>query len=104
MPEDDSFLLGQMTEYVCTRWYRAPEVPFVSLLTRASSQINPAPETSEHQFASLVTSSLSEVLCCIPAYEPRLDIWSIGCIFAEMLGRKPLFPGLSLFQFRISAS
>jgi mitogen-activated protein kinase 1/3/mitogen-activated protein kinase 6 len=58
MPEDDSFLLGQMTEYVCTRWYRAPEV-----------------------------------LCCIPAYEPRLDIWSIGCIFAEMLGRKPLFPG-----------
>jgi mitogen-activated protein kinase 1/3/mitogen-activated protein kinase 6 len=58
IPEEEGFLVGQMTEYVCTRWYRAPEV-----------------------------------LCCIPEYEPRLDIWSIGCIFAEMLGRKPLFPG-----------
>jgi mitogen-activated protein kinase 1/3/mitogen-activated protein kinase 6 len=58
IPSEDGFLVGQMTEYVCTRWYRAPEV-----------------------------------LCCIPEYEPRLDIWSIGCIFAEMLGRKPVFPG-----------
>jgi serine/threonine protein kinase len=47
-----------MTEYVCTRWYRAPEV-----------------------------------LCCLQDYDPRIDVWSIGCIFGEMLGRKPLFPG-----------
>lgn len=26
-------------------------------------------------------------------YTKALDIWSIGCIFAEMLGNKPLFPG-----------
>lgn len=47
-----------MTEYVCTRWYRAPEV-----------------------------------LCSWIDYTTAIDIWSIGCIFAEMLSRRPLFPG-----------
>ena len=46
------------TEYVVTRWYRAPEVIL----------------------------SASE-------YTKAIDIWSIGCIFAELLGRTPLFPG-----------
>lgn len=50
------------TEYVVTRWYRAPEV-----ILNAS------------------------------AYTKALDIWSIGCIFAELLGRTPLFPGFFLF-------
>jgi serine/threonine protein kinase len=26
-------------------------------------------------------------------YTPAIDTWSIGCIFAEMLTGKPLFPG-----------
>uniref|UniRef100_A0A453F6Q9 Protein kinase domain-containing protein n=1 Tax=Aegilops tauschii subsp. strangulata TaxID=200361 RepID=A0A453F6Q9_AEGTS len=26
-------------------------------------------------------------------YSPAIDIWSIGCIFAEILTGKPLFPG-----------
>jgi len=48
----------EMTEYVVTRWYRAPEL----LL-------------SEHD------------------YGPAVDVWSVGCIFAEVMGRKPLFVG-----------
>ncbi|XP_015876558.2 mitogen-activated protein kinase 12 isoform X2 [Ziziphus jujuba] len=47
------------TDYVATRWYRAPE---------------------------LCGSFFSK-------YTPAVDIWSIGCIFAEMLTGKPLFPG-----------
>ncbi|KAI0491714.1 hypothetical protein KFK09_025974 [Dendrobium nobile] len=47
------------TDYVATRWYRAPE---------------------------LCGSFFSK-------YTPAIDIWSIGCIFAEMLIGKPLFPG-----------
>jgi mitogen-activated protein kinase 1/3/mitogen-activated protein kinase 6 len=47
-----------MTEYVCTRWQRAPEV-----------------------------------LCSWTDYGKPVDIWSVGCIFAEMLRRKPIFPG-----------
>ena len=46
------------TEYVVTRWYRAPEV-----ILQASE------------------------------YTKAIDIWSVGCIFAELLGRTPLFPG-----------
>mmetsp|Transcript_66754 Transcript_66754/g.145616 ORF Transcript_66754/g.145616 Transcript_66754/m.145616 type:complete len:402 (+) Transcript_66754:56-1261(+) len=56
--EDEGFQLCPMTEYVCTRWYRAPEV-----------------------------------LCSWTNYTNAIDVWSIGCIFAEMLGRKPYFPG-----------
>eukprot|EP00191_Tetraselmis_sp_GSL018_P006474 CAMPEP_0177608022 /NCGR_PEP_ID=MMETSP0419_2-20121207/18239_1 /TAXON_ID=582737 /ORGANISM="Tetraselmis sp., Strain GSL018" /LENGTH=377 /DNA_ID=CAMNT_0019102663 /DNA_START=407 /DNA_END=1540 /DNA_ORIENTATION=- len=47
-----------MTEYVVTRWYRAPEL----------------------------------LLSCTE-YTSAIDVWSVGCIFAELLGRKALFPG-----------
>lgn len=26
-------------------------------------------------------------------YTAAVDVWSLGCMFAEMIGRKPLFPG-----------
>jgi serine/threonine protein kinase len=47
-----------LTEYVITRWYRAPE-----LLLSANN------------------------------YTTSVDMWSVGCIFAEMLLRKPFLPG-----------
>ncbi|KIY48786.1 Pkinase-domain-containing protein [Fistulina hepatica ATCC 64428] len=47
-----------MTEYVATRWYRAPEV----MLT-------------------------------FKEYTRAIDMWSVGCVLAEMLSGKPLFPG-----------
>ena len=53
-PEKGQF----MTEYVVTRWYRAPEL----------------------------------LLSC-DEYGSAIDVWSVGCIFAELLGRKPIFPG-----------
>eukprot|EP00252_Welwitschia_mirabilis_P022037 TRINITY_DN582_c0_g1_i1.p1 TRINITY_DN582_c0_g1~~TRINITY_DN582_c0_g1_i1.p1 ORF type:complete len:405 (-),score=58.27 TRINITY_DN582_c0_g1_i1:515-1729(-) len=47
-----------MTEYVVTRWYRAPE-----LLLNSSD------------------------------YTAAIDVWSVGCIFMELMNRRPLFPG-----------
>ncbi|CAN6483759.1 unnamed protein product [Victoria cruziana] len=47
-----------MTEYVVTRWYRAPEL----LLHSAE-------------------------------YTTAIDVWSVGCIFMELMNRQPLFPG-----------
>ncbi|KAK6134436.1 hypothetical protein DH2020_031815 [Rehmannia glutinosa] len=35
-------------------------------------------------------------LCCYKMYTPAIDIWSVGCIFAEVLTGKPLFPGKSV--------
>jgi len=48
----------ELTEYVVTRWYRAPEV-----------------------------------MCSCQEYDHKIDVWSVGCIMAELHGRKPLFPG-----------
>lgn len=47
-----------LTMYVVTRWYRAPE---------------------------LIINNTK--------YTSAIDMWSVGCILAEMLGRTPLFPG-----------
>jgi hypothetical protein len=51
-------LEAELTKYVVTRWYRAPE-----LLAQAST------------------------------YDAAADVWSVGCILAEILGRRPLLPG-----------
>ncbi|CAL9738286.1 mitogen-activated protein kinase Hog1p [Monosporozyma servazzii] len=57
----------QMTGYVSTRYYRAPEI----MLTWQK-------------------------------YDTEVDIWSAGCIFAEMMEGKPLFPGKDhVHQFSI---
>jgi mitogen-activated protein kinase 1/3 len=49
---------GFLTEYVATRWYRAPEIMLNS-----------------------------------KGYNKSIDVWSVGCILAEMLNNRPLFPG-----------
>jgi serine/threonine protein kinase len=55
---NDSGREEELTGYVVTRWYRAPE-----LLAECSS------------------------------YDDAIDMWSVGCILAELLGRKVLFRG-----------
>eukprot|EP01018_Ginkgo_biloba_P019367 Gb_05455 [translate_table: standard] len=37
--------------------------------------------------------SLDSSTHCLLQYTPAVDIWSIGCIFAEVLSGRPLFPG-----------
>jgi serine/threonine protein kinase len=63
-----------MTGYVSTRYYRAPEI----MLTWQKYD---------------VAGNL--VLCAVLQVTNRVavDMWSAGCIFAEMLEGKPLFPG-----------
>jgi serine/threonine protein kinase len=49
-----------MTDYIATRWYRAPEV-----------------------------------ILSWKRYTSAIDIWSVGCIIAELIMRKPLLPAAS---------
>lgn len=51
--------INNLSEYVVTRWYRAPE-----LLLDASN------------------------------YTTAVDMWSVGCVFAEMMLRRPFLPGV----------
>lgn len=37
-----------------------------------------------------------EILLGAKHYSTPVDIWSIGCIFAEMINGRPLFPGDSV--------
>lgn len=50
----------EYTDYVATRWYRAPEL--------------------------LVGDT---------QYGPPVDIWAVGCVFAELISGQPLWPGRS---------
>lgn len=34
-----------------------------------------------------------ELLLGVDSYGPEIDMWSVGCIFAELLVGKPIFPG-----------
>ena len=34
-----------------------------------------------------------EIMLSVQNYDEAIDVWSVGCIFGEMLGRKPLFAG-----------
>jgi len=49
----------EMTGYVATRWYRAPEIMLNWM-----------------------------------HYNQTVDVWSVGCIMAELLASAPLFPGM----------
>jgi serine/threonine protein kinase len=49
-----------MTDYIATRWYRAPEV-----------------------------------ILSWKKYSSAIDVWSVGCILAELITRRPLLPGTS---------
>ena len=36
-----------------------------------------------------------EILLGLPSCEDSIDIWSLGCILAELILKTPLFPGKS---------
>lgn len=74
-PEENA---GYMTEYVATRWYRAPEIMLsFQSYTKASELI-----TLSTMHTPLLT------MCLLP-----VDVWSVGCILAELLGGRPFFKG-----------
>lgn len=46
-----------------------------------------------HVLISLYIFRPPELLLGTTKYGPAVDMWSVGCIFAELLQGKPIFPG-----------
>lgn len=84
---------SHLTEYVATRWYRAPEI----MLAFRSVHKCLFRSRSDTSFVDVIILPVC-IRCCISELcraDPTsiVDVWSIGCIFAELLMGKPLFKG-----------
>ena len=102
---------GFLTEYVATRWCTPPwPRPFGCTLglhlLGCNPQLQPAatprscnpqlhrtPSPSGMLRPLLTRYRAPEIMLSWKQYTKAIDVWSVGCIFAELLGRKPLFPG-----------
>ena len=65
--------------YICSRYYRAPELIFGA--TNYTTKIG--------------TYSLTCLLCTMLNERSTIDVWSTGCVMAELMLGQPLFPGES---------
>ncbi|ETS64007.1 hypothetical protein PaG_02343 [Moesziomyces aphidis] len=100
-------LKGGMTDLVVTLWYRAPELLLLNQIAESrerehkhashrASNSQPAPDQARAQDPP-------------PLYDESIDVWSIGCIFAELLLTSKTGQGLfqgkdEVDQFRRIAS
>eukprot|EP00953_Heterococcus_sp_UTEX-ZZ885_P022542 12473-Heterococcus_DN1.PRE.2 len=87
-----------LTEYVVTR--ALLRVPVLSGSHHADSASVALQYTmsGNSQLKCALTSGwyrAPELLCDSPYYGKEVDVWSVGCIFAEMLGRRPFLQGKS---------
>lgn len=57
-----------LTDYVATRWYRAPELLLGPPFWTGSKQVR-------------------------PPYSQPVDLWAVGCLMGELVDGQPLFPG-----------
>ncbi|XP_067419935.1 serine/threonine-protein kinase NLK2-like [Emydura macquarii macquarii] len=58
------------------------------------------PDEGQHMTQEVVTQyyRAPEILMGCPHYGPPIDLWAVGCIFAELLGRRILFQAPSPVQ------
>ena len=107
---------NNFTEYVVTRWYRAPEVApgaeprrarsrFGRFLETCFVRIECSTSTAESSRRNVRVGSkirvrqrafdsiAAQVMLGFHHYGAAIDVWASACIFVEMLIKEPLFPG-----------
>lgn len=88
----------EMTGYVATRWYRAPEIMLNWMHYNMTGRWLSACVRHDRRVVWQESLNVCALLFCV-----TVDIWSVGCIMAELLTGKTLFPGTDriLFSFEL---
>ncbi|XP_063478545.1 mitogen-activated protein kinase 12 isoform X8 [Symphalangus syndactylus] len=90
---------SEMTGYVVTRWYRAPEVILNWMRYTQTGEKLPRDLGLSACTICFSTSSRRALWWLLPreavelGWSRAVDIWSVGCIMAEMITGKTLFKG-----------
>ena len=115
---DEADDLATWTDYVASRWYRAPELiagrkaPYTTKVPAATPPFASAarpPRRPERTISACACWSAGPGVCvllspapavltstALPSPCPRptqIDNWAIGCIMGELMSRKTMFPG-----------
>ena len=88
---------GCLTDYVATRWYRSVYFIIITIMIITIMIITIMIITIMIIIIStiMMMTRAPEILLASKRYTMGVDMWSLGCILAEMLLGKPLFPGTS---------
>ncbi|SNX84167.1 related to CDC28 - cyclin-dependent protein kinase [Melanopsichium pennsylvanicum] len=78
-----------MTDLVVTLWYRAPELLLLNQIHQEREERrNKARNYASSKRSASIDDTSSNTLIespSLPLYNEKIDMWSIGCIFAELL-------------------
>jgi len=55
--------------------------------------VQEAPDAQYTEYVVTRHYRAPEVMTNAKRYDERIDVWAVGCVFAELMGRRPLFPG-----------
>jgi cell division cycle 2-like protein len=91
-------------EHIHTHWYMHRDIKTSNILVHRTGRIALADFGLARRYETPQTRSLTVLVCTLwyrapellfgeDKYSPKIDLWSIGCVFAELIAKAPLFEG-----------
>jgi cell division cycle 2-like protein len=90
--------------YTHSRWYLHRDIKTSNILVHASGRIALADFGLARRYETPQTRALTVLVCTLwyrapellfgeDKYSAKVDMWSVGCVFAELIAKSPLFEG-----------
>ncbi|GKY97516.1 hypothetical protein MPSEU_000709800 [Mayamaea pseudoterrestris] len=92
--------------YTHEHWYLHRDIKTSNILVHGSGRIALADFGSARRYETPQTRELTALVCTLwyrapellfgeDKYSAKVDVWSVGCVFAELIAKAPLFEGQS---------